>query len=300
MESGVAARRAPLAVRGVGAAVTAIRPAEWIKNVLVFAGLVFSGTHDGTSVARCIVAFVAFCAVASAGYLFNDIRDVEHDRLHPLKSRRPIASGALNIHAARTLMVVLGAGGIAVAFADGWEVAGIVTGYFALTLAYTEWLKHEVILDVMALAGCFLLRVVAGTVAVDAAASHWLIVCTGMVALFMGFTKRRQEAAAELRVEGTVTRPVLEHYSLTFLDQMVSMVTAATVVTYTIYATDSPIAGSNLLWTVPMVVYAIFRYLYLIYHVNDPRPTSSLVVRDPGMLLSIIAWGVTAALVVYI
>jgi hypothetical protein len=151
----------------------------------------------------------------------------------------------------------------------------------------------------MAIAGCFLLRVLTGAVAIDVKASPWLIVCTGMVSLFLGFTKRRQEATLEKTAQFGA-RPVLEHYSLPFLDQMVSMVTAGTVLSYTIYATQSPVAGDEMLWTVPMVVYGVFRYLYLIYHREEGASTANLVTSDPGIISAALAWALAAALVVYL
>ena len=149
------------------------------------------------------------------------------------------------------------------------------------TTLYSYVLKHEVILDVMTIAGLFVLRVLAGAVAVDADASAYLLLCTGMVALFLGFTKRRQEATSELH-SGTESRPVLEHYSIPFLDQMVAMVTAATVMSYAIYCVNSPLIGSKMLGTLPPVVYGIFRYLYLIYDRKDTRSTDAILLEDYG------------------
>ena len=160
-------------------------------------------------------------------------------------------------------------------------------------------LKHEVILDVMTIAGLFVLRVLAGAVAVDADASAYLLLCTGMVALFLGFTKRRQEATSELH-SGTETRPVLEHYSIPFLDQMVAMVTAATVMSYAIYAVNSPLIGSKMLGTLPPVVYGIFRYLYLIYDRKDTRSTDAILLEDYGMIGAGVAWVASAVILLAI
>jgi len=280
-------------------ALTALRPEEWVKNLFVYAAVLFSGSFDVESALEATAAFASFCAVASAGYLVNDIRDVELDRRHPAKRHRAIASGRLPVGRARVLAAALLAIGLALAFAGGWELAAIVAAYGALTFAYSYGLKRVVIVDVMAIAGCFLLRVIAGAVAIDVEASEWLLVCTGMVALFLGFTKRRQEALLEAETQFGA-RPVLEHYSIPFLDQMVSMVTAGTVISYTIYATESPIAGDRMLATVPMVVYGVFRYLYLIYHREDHRSTARIVVTDPGIVAAAAAWAAAAALVVYL
>jgi 4-hydroxybenzoate polyprenyltransferase len=277
----------------------ALRPDEWIKNTFVFAAVLFSGQFDATAALRSAGAFVAFCAVASAGYLVNDIHDIELDRRHPVKRERAIASGSLPIPAARAVAVGLLSLGLAIGLVVSLGVCGLVAAYAALSLAYSFVLKRLVIIDVMAIAAAYLLRVVTGAVAIDVRASSWLLVCTGMVSMFLGFTKRRQEAVLE-KATPFGARPVLEHYSLPFLDQMVAMVTAGTVLSYTIYATQSPHAGDQMLWTVPMVVYGIFRYLYLIYDRGEAASTAELVTRDPGIIGAAVAWAVAAALVVYL
>ena len=183
--------------------------------------------------------------------------------------------------------------------AEGPEIAGLVLAYGVGTTLYSYVLKTEVILDVMTIAGLFVLRVLAGAVAVDADASAYLLLCTGMVAMFLGFTKRRQEASSELH-SGTKTRPVLEHYSIPFLDQMVSLVTAATVMSYAIYAINSPLIGSKMLGTLPAVVYGIFRYLYLIYDRKDTRSTASILTSDYGMIGASVVWVASAVVLLAI
>jgi 4-hydroxybenzoate polyprenyltransferase len=295
-----AAVSTPVSTRLTASAlIRALRPAEWVKNTFVFAALLFGGEFDASSALKATGAFIAFCAVASAGYLVNDIRDVELDRRHPTKRHRAIASGALSISAARIVAAVLLVAGLAIGLLVSPAVCGLVAAYGALTFAYSIALKKLVIIDVMTIAGCFLLRVLTGAVAVEVDASPWLLVCTGMVSLFLGFTKRRQEAVLEKNAQFGA-RPVLEHYTLPFLDQMVSMVSAGTVLSYTIYATQSPLAGDKMLWTVPMVVYGVFRYLYLIYHREDASSTANLVTSDPGIIGAAITWAVAAALVVYL
>ena len=179
---------------------------------------------------------------------------------------------------------------IALGFAVEPEVAGLVALYGVITVAYSLVLKRLVIIDVMTIASLFILRVVAGAVAVEAQASEFLLVCTAMLALFLGFTKRRQEAMLEESARGeaepTDTRPVLEHYSLPFLDQMIAMVTAAAILSYVIYAVDSPLIGSKMLATAPSVLYGIFRYLYLIYDRRDTRSTAAILTEDPGMIFA--------------
>ena len=277
------------------AVIVAMRPQEWVKNLLVFAGLLFSGQFDEVNaVVAATVTFLAFCAVASAGYLINDAHDVEEDRQHPKKRFRPIAAGELSISTAITLAIGLTVVGLAGATAlEGPAVGGLVLAYGIGTTLYSYVLKHEVILDVMTIAGLFVLRVLAGAVAVDADASAYLLLCTGMVALFLGFTKRRQEATSELH-SGTESRPVLEHYSIPFLDQMVAMVTAATVMSYAIYCVNSPLIGSKMLGTLPAVVYGIFRYLYLIYDRKDSRSTDAILLKDKGMIGAAVVWVASA------
>ena len=289
------------AVRGLTlrALLRALRPDEWVKNLFVFAALLFGDAFSWTNAARATATFVAFCAIASAGYLVNDIRDIELDRRHPAKRFRAIASGELPVRIARIAAAVLALAGLLVSLAVSPAVCAMVAGYGVLTLAYSLVLKTLVIIDVMTIAAGFLVRVLAGAVAVDVTPSPWLVVCTGMVSLFLGFTKRRQEAVLE-REAPCGARPVLEHYPLPFLDQMVSLVSAGTVLSYTIYATQSPNAGDKMLWTVPMVLYGIFRYLYLVYHRQDGSSTSELLTHDPGILGAAVTWVVAAALVTYL
>jgi 4-hydroxybenzoate polyprenyltransferase len=284
----------------VHALIVALRPLEWVKNLFVLAPLLFGAQLDnGSAVRNAVVVLVAFCAISSAGYLVNDSLDVEFDRRHPEKRDRPIARGEVSIGMAVAVAVVLAAVGIGIAAAVEPEVAAIVAGYGVLTVAYSVLLKHLVILDVMAIAGCFLLRVLGGAVAVDVEASEWLLFCTGMLALFLGFTKRRQEAVREDR-DGAVTRAVLEHYPIPFLDQMVSLVTAAALLSYGIYAIDSPLVGGRMLATTPIVLYGLFRYLYLIYAREDQRDAARLVSSDPGIQAALVVWAVTVGVLLYV
>jgi 4-hydroxybenzoate polyprenyltransferase len=305
------ARSTPMAL------LVAMRPPEWIKNLLVFAGLLFSGKLDqGGQVLDATLTFAAFCAISSAGYLFNDLHDAPFDRQHPEKRRRPIASGALPASVAWPAAVALAAIGLGIALLGvSAEVTGFVALYGATTVAYSLVIKRLVILDVMTIASLFILRVVAGAVAVEAHASEWLILCTGMLALFLGFTKRRQEAmseesipagsspatvrSAEPAAGSQAARPVLEHYSLAFLDQMIAMVTAAAIISYAIYAVNSPLIGSRMLATVPSVLYGIFRYLYLIYDRQDTRSTAAILTEDPGMIFAAVTWVGAALLMLY-
>jgi 4-hydroxybenzoate polyprenyltransferase len=292
----VVPRRSPLR-----AAIKTGRPKEWIKNVFVFAGLLFSGKFNQPhEVAEALITFVAFCLISSAGYFVNDLIDVELDRKHPKKRYRPLAARELSESTAKLIAPLLAAVAIAIAFAAvNWQVGLMVVGYGIAQVAYSLGLKQIVIIDVMTLAGLFILRVAAGASAVDAHASEWLILCTGMLAAFLGFTKRRQEAVSELH-EGTSTRPVLEHYSLPFLDQMVSLVTTGTVLSYAIYTVNSPLIGSQMMLTIPPVVYGIFRYLYLIYDRSDDRSMAQIVAGDRGIQAAGASYALIAFLLLYV
>ncbi len=294
-EEPVVPRRSPLR-----AAIKTGRPKEWIKNVFVFAGLLFSGKfnqpHD---VLEAVITFVAFCMISSAGYFVNDLIDVELDRKHPKKRFRPLAAGELSEGMAKAIAPGLAVIAIGIAFTVNWQVGLMVVGYGVAQMAYSLGLKQIVIVDVMTLAGLFILRVAAGASAVEAHASEWLILCTGMLAAFLGFTKRRQEAVSELH-EGTSTRPVLEHYSLPFLDQMVSLVTTGTVISYSIYTVNSPLIGSQMMLTIPPVVYGIFRYLYLIYDRSDDRSMAAIVAGDRGIQAAGASYAVIAFLLLYV
>lgn len=292
----VVPRRTPLR-----AAIKTGRPQEWIKNVFVFAGLLFSGEFtDSGAVLEATLAFLAFCGISSAGYYVNDLVDVELDRKHPKKRFRPLAARELSEGAAKTIAPALAIGAIALAFATvNWVVGLMVVGYGVAQVAYSLGLKQIVIVDVMVLAGLFILRVAAGASAVDAQASEWLLLCTGMLALFLGVTKRRQEAVSELH-QGTSSRPVLEHYSLPFLDQMVALVTTGTVISYAIYAVDSPLIGNQMMWTIPPAVYCIFRYLYLIYDRADDRSTAAIVAEDKPLIAGALSFAAVAFLLLYV
>ena len=283
------------------AAIKTGRPHEWIKNLFVFAGLLFSGKFNhGHDVVEATLTFVAFCAISSAGYFVNDLIDVELDRKHPKKRFRPLAARELSVGAAKTIAPLLAAFAIALAFATvNWQVGLMVLGYGIAQMAYSLGLKQVVIVDVMTLSGLFILRVAAGASAVEAQASEWLLLCTGMLALFLGVTKRRQEAVSELH-QGASSRPVLEHYSLPFLDQMVSLVTTGTVISYAIYTVNSPLIGSRMMLTIPPMLYCIFRYLYLIYDRADDRSTAAIVAEDKGMILGGASFVVVAFLLLYV
>ncbi|HVS04141.1 MAG TPA: decaprenyl-phosphate phosphoribosyltransferase [Thermoanaerobaculia bacterium] len=280
----------------------AMRPHQWAKNLFVLAPAVFAHRLvDGADVAAALLAFATFCAGSSTVYLLNDLHDREADRRHPLKRHRPLAAGTLSVGAAWAAMAVLAAGAVAGAALLGVRFAAMLAAYLALNALYSWRLKHLVILDVMALALGFVLRVEAGAAAVAVGVSSWLLLCTIFVALFLAFSKRRHELML-LADSAAAQRQVLTHYSPAFLDQTINVVTASTVVSYALYAmAEESVAqhGQGLVYTVPFVLYGIFRYLYLIYQQPGARNPTEEVLTDPPFVLNVLLWGLVVLWIVY-
>jgi len=283
--------------------VRALRPLQWVKNAFVLAPAVFAyGLLNPAVLGRAAVAFAAFCCAASAGYLVNDLHDREADRQHPLKRGRPIAAGALASGTAAAAAAGLAVAALVAAALLGRAFVVVLVGYVALTLVYSWRLKHVVIIDVMAISAGFLLRVEGGAVAVGAAVSSWLLLCTFFVSLFLAFSKRRHELA--LLAEGAaMQRRVLSHYGPAFLDQMINVVTASTVVSYALYAsapeTVAQHHGRALLLTLPMVLFGIFRYLFLIYQQPGRRNPTEEIFSDPPFLANLVLWGAAVGWILY-
>ncbi len=281
----------------------AMRPQQWVKNVLVFAGLVFGGQlFAGEQVLRAAVAFAAMCLAASATYLFNDLRDRDADRAHPLKRDRPLASGRLTQSRALASAIALALASLGLAFAVAPPAGVTLVAYLALTAVYTVAAKHVVILDVMVLAAGFVLRVLLGAYAVGVPASYWLLLCTFTMALFLGFGKRRAELLS-LESSAASQRPVLDQYSPVFLDQMIAIVTSATLVCYILYSVDRRTAEvfqtRLLVLTVPFVLYGLFRYLYLLYHRRRGDSPTATILLDPAFLLNGVLWAAACVAVIY-
>ena len=280
-----------------------LRPAQWTKNAFVLAPLVFAHRlTDRPSLALALLAFACFCCAASAVYLLNDLRDREQDRRHPLKRKRPLAAGTLAVPVALGAAVALAGAAIAAAVRLGPTFAGILAGYLLLNVAYSMGLKNVVILDVMAIAMGFVLRVLAGAVAIQVSVSSWLLLCTIFLALFLAFSKRRHELML-LAGDAAEQRAVLSHYSPTFLDQMINVVTASSVIAYALYAvapeTVAKYHTEKLVYTVPMVLFGIFRYLYLIYQRPGERNPTEGILKDVPFLLNVVIWGLAVLWVVY-
>jgi|SRR5262245_52549717 len=284
------------------AVLLSLRPRQWVKNLFVFAGLIFSQSLFTPLVWPAIAAFVIFCALSGAIYLFNDLADVEKDRLHPTKRRRPIASGALSIRAATTIGVLALVGSLVAAYALSARFGVVATVYAALLTAYSLWLKHVVILDVLTVAIGFVLRAVAGAAAIGVEISGWLVICTILVALFLALGKRRHEYLT-LHGDAAAHRPILAEYSESFLDQMVAVVTASTVTAYALY-TMSPdtVAKFHTRWlplTLPFVLYGVFRYLYLLYRRELGGNPSDLLLSDRALLINTVLWMVALLVIIY-
>ncbi len=282
---------------------TSMRPVHWSKNLLVFAGLLFAGkATDPDFLLHSIIAFTAFCLISSSIYIFNDLKDAAQDRLHPLKKNRPIAAGRISANSAMVFGVLLGCSGLGLGYFLPVSARTVLLAYMLINLLYSAWLKQVVILDVMTIAAGFVLRVLAGTFAIGVETSHWLLICTFLLSLFLGFGKRRNELLV-LENGGENHRKVLAHYSPYFLDQMIAVVTPSTLVCYVLY-TVSPetvvkVGGQGLLATAPFVIYGIFRYLYLVHERKQGGDPSVLLVRDPMLLASVVGWAVAVWLVIY-
>ncbi len=281
----------------------ALRPVQWVKNVFVLAPVVFAEQLGQAAVlGQAMVAFAAFCLASSAVYLFNDLRDREEDRRHPLKRHRPIAAGALSVPAAVAAALVLAVAAVATALTFGTVFTVLLVVYLLINLCYSSGLKHVVILDVMAVSSGYVIRVLAGAEAIDVEVSRWLLLCTIFLALFLIFSKRRHELVL-LADEAAEHRAVLDHYSPAFLDQMINVVTASMVVSYALYAVDTStvdkFGSDRLVYTLPMVLFGVFRYLYLIYQRQEKRNPTEAVLRDLPSVINVVLWGLVVVWIVY-
>jgi 4-hydroxybenzoate polyprenyltransferase len=296
------------------ALVLALRPQQWVKNVFVLAALVFAAGERGgfagqdlAGVWRTVWAFFGFCLGSSAVYLVNDLCDIESDRKHPTKCYRAIASGAVSPPVAWTAALACAAGALALALRAGGDppVVWVVAAYMALNLAYSLRLKHVVLVDAFCIAGGFLLRVYGGGLAAGAQVSHWLMLCTLFLALFLALCKRRAET--DLLGEGRGEhRAILLQYNAGFLDQMVTVLSACTILTYTMYTVSEETAkkfgaSHSLIWTVPFVVFGLARYMLLVQRrEGGGSPTRVLLGGDLLFGLDVIAWAGTVAIVLFL
>ncbi|HEX2913355.1 MAG TPA: decaprenyl-phosphate phosphoribosyltransferase [Chloroflexia bacterium] len=281
--------------------VRTMRPKQWVKNAIVYAGVVFDRhLFEPRPVIIATLAFIIFCAISSAVYLLNDLVDIEKDRQHPRKRNRPLASGKLNKSYAVAALIVLVAVGLPLGFVLQPYFGLSLLAYFILQIAYCFYLKNVVIIDVFAIASGFVLRAVAGAFAIQVEVSPWLLVCTMLLALFLGLAKRRHELV--LLAEGAAEhRQILKDYSAELVQEMISVVTSAVVIAYSLYSITYEKLPKNHLMalTIPFVLYAIFRYLYLVYKKDEGGSPEELLLRDIPLLACILLWGVTSVSILY-
>lgn len=281
--------------------ISSLRPQQWVKNLLVFAALVFAKEFtDFSAVVKSALAFVCFCLLSSAVYLTNDVLDIDPDRQHPIKSRRPIAAGRISAKTAILVAWLLLVVALPISFWLNLKFGLAASGYLLLSILYSLKLKQVVILDVMAVSLGFVLRAVAGALAIQVEISSWLLVCTILLALFLSLGKRRHELVL-LEGEAIAHRKILTEYSPYSLDQMIAVVTASTVVAYCFYTLSPEIAQKlntdYLSFTIPFVLYGVFRYLYLIHQKEAGGNPAQMLLTDKPLLVNIILWIVTVLVI---
>jgi 4-hydroxybenzoate polyprenyltransferase len=271
-----------------------LRPHQWLKNGFVFIGLLFGHAwNDPHKLSQALAAFVAFCLLASAVYVMNDLIDREQDRRHPKKKLRPLAAGTVSVRAAVVLgaLCLIAGGVIAVRYAG--SAPWLFLAYVVMNLGYCFGLKHVVILDVFIIAAGFMLRILAGTLGIDIAPSHWLLLCGLMVTLFLGFAKRRAELNALLQ-ESAGHRRVLEHYTAAMLDQFITIAAAGTIISYSLYTVSAETVALHgtrgLMVTIPFVVYGILRYLWRLHRQGGGGDPAQELLGDPHLLTAAAGW----------
>lgn len=276
-----------------------LRPKQWTKNMLLFAALAFSVHEVGASEwLQALIGFIVFCLVSGVVYIMNDIADAEKDRQHPDKRHRPIASGQLRPAAA------LGFGSAALvlsltaAFGLGWEFGSWTVAYFVLNMAYSFKLKHLVLIDIMSIASGFVVRAVAGAAVIDRPLTPWFLICTMLLALFLAVSKRRHELIL-MQDNPHAQRRVLKFYSVALLDQLISIVTTAAIISYGLFTFTSG-QSPYMMWTIPLVIYGIFRYLYLIYQEDKGGSPERVLLEDKHILVTVVLFGLAAVTIVYL
>jgi len=280
-----------------------MRPKQWAKNGLLFIALVFDGQFlDPPALIRTLVAFILFCLLSSLVYIINDLADLEADRNHPKKRSRPLPSGELPLVVARLAIVLLILLVFPAAFLLSWKFGVVALTYFGLNLAYSKWLKHIPILDVMMLAAFYVLRVVAGVVIIVVARfSPWLYVFTTFMALFLGIGKRRAELAL-LAEDANAHRKVLEGYTIPLLDQLMTIVTSGAIITYSLYTFTAPNLPTNhaMMLTIPFVLFGVFRYLHLVQVEQSGGAPEEVLFMDRPMQIDLVLWGLSVVVIFYL
>ena len=287
----------------IGALIESIRPRQWSKNFILFAGVIFAQRlKDKEALATAFIAFALFCFLSGAVYLINDLLDAKSDRQHPLKRNRPIASGRLKPSIAVIFAVLLALIALTSAFFINPLFGGMAVAYFCLSVIYDFAFKHIVILDVMSVAIGFVIRAAAGAEAIKVLISPWLLLCTLLLALFLALTKRRHEIIL-LENSAANHRPILAEYSPYLLDQMISIVTASTLVCYSLYTfwpeTITKFHTHNLGFTIPCVLFGIFRYLYLVHQKNKGGSPEKILSGDIPFAINILVWLIIVVAVLY-
>lgn len=280
-----------------------MRPKQWTKNGFIFAALVFDQQlFHPMPLMRTFAGFGLLCLLSSTVYLINDLVDVERDRQHPTKRNRPLASGRLNRNVALIAAIILPAIVLPLSFILDWRFGVIALIFLVKDLLYSFWLKNVVIVDVLVLAAGFVLRVGAGVVIITVARfSPWLYICMSLLALFLGFGKRRAELRLLEKQAGS-TRAVLKEYSLAFLDELINLVSTAAIIAYSLYTFSAENLPKNhtMMLTIPFVVYGIFRYLYLIHIKDEGGAPDELLLTDRPLQTTFVLWGVSAVLILYL
>jgi 4-hydroxybenzoate polyprenyltransferase len=288
----------------INALLKSMRPVQWTKNLFVFAALIFAQKFFSVPLLlKSFAAFLVFCLVSGALYIFNDLQDREEDRAHPKKSKRPIAKGEIGKTEALAVFVLLAGGALIAAFFLNRYFFIAVVIYFFLQLGYSLKLKQVVILDIFVIAAGFVIRVVAGGLVIDVPISSWLLICTTLLALFLAMGKRRHELVL-LEDRATDHRPILKEYSAYLLDQMIAVVTASTLIAYCLYTisaeTVEKFGTEHLVWTSAFVLYGIFRYLYLVHQKGKGGSPEELILQDKPLLLNIVLWIGAVILILYL
>jgi len=294
---------APTISREFRGLLATMRPKQWTKNAFVFAALVFDGKllHPFLF-AKVTAAFILFCLLSSTVYLINDLVDIERDRAHPEKRRRPLPSGKLSPRLAMVAAVAIPVVSLPTSFLLGMRFGLIAVTYLGLMVSYSFILKQVVIVDVLTIAGGFVLRVAAGTVIFHVERfSPWLYVCTALLALFLGLSKRRQEMVL-LHTNADEHRATLQDYNLKFLDEMIALVTSTTVMAYSLYTFLAPNLPKNhaMMLTIPFVLYGLFRYLYLIHVQGEVSPPDELLLKDRPLFMTVVLWGMVSVVFLYL
>jgi len=284
--------------------IKALRPKQWTKNGLVLAALLFAHQfRDPHRVGVAVLAFILFCALASSVYLVNDVCDLEEDRRHPRKRHRAVASGLISPATALGTAVLLALVALVGFFLINAPTGYLAVSYVLLQIAYTLWLKHVVIVDVLAVAGGFVIRAALGATAIEVEISPWLLICTILLALFLALSKRRQELQT-WGPEAVNHRRILGEYTPYLLDQMIAVVTASTLMSYALYTiserTVTQLGTDKLAYTIPFVIYGIFRYLYLVHQREEGEAPDRVLLTDPPLLINVLLYAAAVVIILLV